>query len=589
MTIDARTQVFTLLNDVRQNYGGMTKAAFRRSEAIAGYEKLPVRILTFDEKPNYPAIEAEIRTTGELEHCRLLNFCCAVAALSESKEFARHVANNVKALPAKPRKKAKPQNSDAYAVANEETDEVSTRSYFSRRGLFMTIETTKVAPKRETVTYFHQGGLRRRAVYQGSLGKLKELWLDYLIGEDQAMLVIDDNRIGRLFKTYTRPNVGKLFVQHTSHLEVTNASDLEGMLRKSYADVFRNLGTFDSVISTNSFQNKELVRRLGPATLCVTIPNVNAVPDLPADTNRNARRGVVLTRHSAEKNVEATVRAFERAYRAGAVDLLTVIGSPQSGIYYDRARALVKELNIGDVVSFEGHDSNAASRYWNAGFTVLSSDYEGFGLVLVEAMSCGAVPVTFDTLFGPRSLITDGENGFVAAQGNIEELGDAIISASKISEGSGFRQRLMEFSHSFSGEIVSRMWVDLFNRVAATFAVRAQCKDLNIELTAVSRSGDTSNLEFSFRGFDVSASSSVKLVLQGFSSFETVLIDGSWTGQNAHSFEVPDGVRAAFRDPSVTVYVELSFGEYKHRQRIKWPESWPKSVVTRTKAGNLNL
>jgi glycosyltransferase involved in cell wall biosynthesis len=66
------------------------------------------------------------------------------------------------------------------------------------------------------------------------------------------------------------------------------------------------------------------------------------------------------------------------------------------------------------------------NEYLHSDFYVLSSNFEGFGLVLIEAMSCGLPVVAFDCSYGPNEIISDKKDGFLVKNGNIKQLSEKM-------------------------------------------------------------------------------------------------------------------------------------------------------------------
>ena len=94
----------------------------------------------------------------------------------------------------------------------------------------------------------------------------------------------------------------------------------------------------------------------------------------------------------------------------------------------------------------------------------MSSRYEGFPLVIMEAMSCGVPCVSFDCPFGPRNIIKDGEDGILVDYLNTEVLADSIC---KIIEDENLKKRLgtnaKKNIQRFSQDAIMQQWQDLFH------------------------------------------------------------------------------------------------------------------------------
>ena len=89
--------------------------------------------------------------------------------------------------------------------------------------------------------------------------------------------------------------------------------------------------------------------------------------------------------------------------------------------------ALVRSLDISDTVEFTSSVSDVETHYREASIFCLSSRYEGFPMVLLEAISFGLPVVSFDCDTGPAEVL-EGTGGKLVAQGNVEKLAKELLS-----------------------------------------------------------------------------------------------------------------------------------------------------------------
>ncbi|MFY7811903.1 MAG: glycosyltransferase, partial [Flavobacterium sp.] len=92
-------------------------------------------------------------------------------------------------------------------------------------------------------------------------------------------------------------------------------------------------------------------------------------------------------------------------------------------IYQNQA----KRLNIENSVKFFPPDKNIKEVFLKSSIYVMSSRFEGFGMVLIEAMSCGVPCISFDCPYGPANIITNNNDGFIVANNHIEIFADKTL------------------------------------------------------------------------------------------------------------------------------------------------------------------
>lgn len=86
----------------------------------------------------------------------------------------------------------------------------------------------------------------------------------------------------------------------------------------------------------------------------------------------------------------------------------------------------INTLNLQNKCILAPTVDNIAEKYIESSVFVLSSRYEGFGMVIIEAMACGIPPVSFACPCGPKDIIKDGEDGLLVKNGNTQQLADKI-------------------------------------------------------------------------------------------------------------------------------------------------------------------
>ncbi len=130
-------------------------------------------------------------------------------------------------------------------------------------------------------------------------------------------------------------------------------------------------------------------------------------------SNNAAKRSHVIIasgRMVGHKDFGALIRAWSLLKERRGDWKLRFLGD---GIDLFMHQKEAKDLGVEESVEFPGYSSDVAGEMRNASIFAMTSLFEGFGLVIVEAMSCRLPVVSFDTKYGPRDIIRDGVDGFL--------------------------------------------------------------------------------------------------------------------------------------------------------------------------------
>ena len=155
----------------------------------------------------------------------------------------------------------------------------------------------------------------------------------------------------------------------------------------------------------------------------------------------------------SEKNHPLLLRAFAKMPRRDAVLMLLGRGENELGL-----RALASKLGIADRVIFAGFHADPSPFYATADLFALSSDHEGFGNVIVEALSFGLPVVSTNCPSGPAEILQGGRFGQLVPVGDAPALARAMTSALNAQAD---RDILLRRAADFAPEIAARKYLDL--------------------------------------------------------------------------------------------------------------------------------
>jgi glycosyltransferase involved in cell wall biosynthesis len=239
-------------------------------------------------------------------------------------------------------------------------------------------------------------------------------------------------------------------------------------MRREAAAQYRNLDV--SAVLTRA--ELDVFRRLldGAPTRVELIPN--AVPRLPGDPP-GEREKVVLAagRMSQAKGFDLLIDAFVPVAARRPDWRLQIRGSGEEQPALER---LVAERGLEPNVELLPPTPRLGEAMARAAVFALSSRLEGFGMVVIEAMSKGMAVVAFDCPIGPGEIIADGRDGLVVPPEDVAAFSDALL---RVTGDEALRRRLgaaaVDAARGYDAEAIGRRWEALLESLGAKGRARA--------------------------------------------------------------------------------------------------------------------
>ena len=197
----------------------------------------------------------------------------------------------------------------------------------------------------------------------------------------------------------------------------------------------------------------------------VELKNVCVIPNPLSFTSTrrstlSEKRIIAVGRYCHEKGYDLLLKAWVIVQNRTTDWRLEIFGEGDRTQYEE----MVDTLNLDrHRCVLNGRSSRIQDEFLNSSLSVCSSKFEGFGLVITEAMACGLPVVSFDCPWGPRAIISDGEDGILVENGNVDKLAETIVLMIQNPERrKAMADKAIENVQRFRIDQIAGLWKSLF-------------------------------------------------------------------------------------------------------------------------------
>lgn len=227
-------------------------------------------------------------------------------------------------------------------------------------------------------------------------------------------------------------------------------------------------------------QDEQIVRRFDKFVVLTNedrgywgnLPNIEVIPNAAmhvsdAYSDVMNKRVIAVGRLDYQKGFDRLIQAWQLVQHTGKFTdwKLDILGQ---GEWQEMLQQMIDKAGLQDSLQIHQPTKQIGEEYVKSDLLVMSSNYEGFPMVMIEAMACGLPVVSFDYKCGPKDIIQPGINGLLVPNGDIQALAYAMMV---MMSDEAYRKMLSlnarKVVDTYSEQAVMSQWIRLFTSITA--------------------------------------------------------------------------------------------------------------------------
>lgn len=230
--------------------------------------------------------------------------------------------------------------------------------------------------------------------------------------------------------------------------------------QKNKEKIVQTIREFDKIIVMTEDERKDWMA--DDQAVCIS----NMLPCYPSQLSGKGyvhHRVISVGRYAYQKGYDMLLKSWEYVQERHPGWSLDIYGSRDGDRGdYDLLKKIIDNGAVKNVF-LHAATNDIYSKYCESDIYVMSSRFESFGLVMIEAMSCGLPVLAFNCKYGPGSIIKDGDTGILIPQNDVGKLAETLcfmIENAEMRHQMGENARVA--SKKYLPETIMSQWYDFY-------------------------------------------------------------------------------------------------------------------------------